>query len=46
MSMPRDVYHEIQMAKTKLNLRNVGNPSAMKREVVEAASQQLGDQAA
>lgn len=46
MSMPRDVYQQIQMAKTKLNLRNVGNPSGMKNEVVEAAGHQLGDQMA
>ena len=43
MSMPRDVYHEIQMAKTKLNLKNVGNPAGMQREVVEAAGHTLGD---
>jgi hypothetical protein len=46
MSMPKDVRHAIQTAKTRANVANMGNPNATKREVVEAAGQQLGSQAA
>jgi hypothetical protein len=46
MQMPKEDFDLIQMAKTKHNLRNMGNPGAMKAEVVEAAGQQFGDRAA
>ena len=46
MSMPKDWRAAIQMAKTRANIKNVGNPAAMKQEVVNAASQQMGDQLA
>lgn len=46
MSMPRTWRDRIQAAKTDANTRNMGNPSAMKAEVVSAAGDQLGDQAA
>ena len=46
MAMPRDWRREIQLAKTRENNRNMGNPNAMKQEIVAAAGDQLGDQAA
>lgn len=46
MSMPREDFDQIQMAKTRHNNRNMGNPNAQKREIVEAAGKQLGDEAA
>ena len=46
MSMPKDWRDKIQMAKTRENLKNMGDPTATKRELVEAASDKLGDQAA
>jgi hypothetical protein len=46
MAMPREWRDQIQLAKTRENLRNMGDPSAMKAEVVQAASDKLGDQAA
>ncbi len=46
MSMPKDWRRQIEFAKAKHNTRNFGNPSATKQEVVDAASAQLGDQAA
>lgn len=46
MSMPKDVRAAVQAAKTALNIRNMGNPNAMKNEVVEAAGRQIGAEAA
>ena len=46
MSMPKEWRQQIAIAKTRENNRNMGNPNATKREVVEAASHKLGDQAA
>lgn len=46
MSMPKAVVHARAAAKIEWNNRHMGNPAAMKSEVVEAASQRLGDQAA
>lgn len=46
MSMPKDWIIEIQKAKVRENTRNMGNPTGMKSEIVNAASQQLGDEAA
>ena len=46
MSMPSVEFEAIQMAKTRWNNRHMGNPNAMKQEVVEAAGQHLGDQGA
>ena len=46
MSMPRQWRDQIQMAKTRENLRNMGDPVATKNEIVAAASEKLGDQAA
>lgn len=46
MSMPKDVRAAIQAAKTQANIRHMGNPNATKRNIVEAAGQQIGSQAA
>jgi len=46
MSMPRDVRAQIQLAKTRANLDAVGRPNATKHAIVQAASEQLGDEAA
>lgn len=46
MSIPRSAYEAIEKAKAAYNLRNMGSASKTKNEVVEAAGQQLGDQAA
>lgn len=46
MQMPKDWRSQIAMAKTRENNRNMGNPNATKREVVEAAGKSMGDQAA
>ena len=46
MSMPKDWRRQIELAKAAHNVRNMGNPAAMKNEVVQAASAQLGDEAA
>ncbi len=46
MSMPKDVRIAIQAAKTRQNIASMGNPNATKAEVVEAAGQQLGSEAA
>ena len=46
MSMPKDWRRQIELAKARHNTKNLGNPVATKNEVVEAASSQLGDEAA
>ena len=46
MSMPRVWRDKIALAKTRENLKNMGDPAATKNEVVQAASDRLGDQAA
>lgn len=46
MSMPKVVRAAVMHAKTQQNIANMGNPNATKREVVEAAGQQLGSEAA
>lgn len=46
MSMPKVVRKAIQIEKTRHNVRNMGNPNATKREVVEAAGQAIGSEAA
>lgn len=46
MSMPKIVRKAIQDAKTRVNIANMGNPHAVKNEVVNAAGKQLGDEAA
>lgn len=46
MSMPRVWRDKIALAKTRENLKNMGDPTATKNEVVQAASDRLGDQAA
>lgn len=46
MSMPKQVRMLIQAAKTRQNLANMGNPNAVKNEVVQAAGQKLGSEAA
>jgi hypothetical protein len=46
MSMPREWRDKIALAKTRENLKNMGDPIATKNEVVQAASDRLGDQAA
>ena len=46
MSMPKEVRAAVQAAKVQQNIRNMGNPNAMKNEVVEAAGRQIGSEAA
>lgn len=46
MAMPKDWRDKIAMAKTRENLKNMGDPNRTKAEVVQAASDKLGDQAA
>lgn len=46
MCMPRDAYDQIQLAKTRHNIRNMGNPNATKNEILEAAGNKYGDEAA
>lgn len=46
MQIPKVVYAQIEKAKTQYNNRNMGSPMKTKNEVVEAAGQQLGDEAA
>lgn len=46
MSMPRVVRAAIQVEKTRVNNANMGNPNRIKSEVVNAAGQQIGDEAA
>jgi len=46
MSMPKIVRKAVQLAKVQHNQRHMGNPNAMKQEVVEAAGRALGSEAA
>lgn len=46
MSMPKDDRRAIEFAKARHNTKNMGNPVATKNEIVNAASSQLGDEAA
>lgn len=46
MWMLKSDYDDVQRAKAAFNTRNLGNPTAMKNEIVEAASRTLGDEAA
>lgn len=46
MSMPSQVRSMIQMAKTRDNLSRMGSPAKTKADIVNAASQKLGDEAA
>lgn len=46
MSMPKVVRQAVQIAKTRQNQANMGNPNATKAEVVSAAGKQLGSEAA
>lgn len=46
MAMPKTWRQKIAMAKTRENLKNMGDPVKTKNEVVQAASDKLGDQAA
>lgn len=46
MSMPRDVRHAIQVAKTRQNIAHMGNPNATRNDVINAAGKQLGSEAA
>jgi hypothetical protein len=46
MSMPKVVRAAVQAAKTEYNRRHMGNPNAMKKEVVEAAGRAIGSEAA
>lgn len=46
MSMPRVIRVAVQAAKTRHNLAAVGNPNKTKADVVNAAGQQLGSEAA
>lgn len=46
MAMPRDYREQIEIAKARHNARNMGDPQATKNEVVAAAGDRLGDEAA
>lgn len=46
MSMPRVWRDKIAIAKAKENMRNMGDPVATKNDIVAAAGDKLGDQAA
>lgn len=46
MCMPKEAMQQIQWAKTRENLKNMGNADAQKRELVDAAGKALGDDAA
>lgn len=46
LCMPRDAFDQIQMAKTRKNMERMGNSSRTKAEVVEAAANKYGDEAA
>ena len=46
MAMPKRYRDQIEVAKAKANARNMGDPVATKNEVVNAAGDRLGDQAA
>ena len=46
MSMPRVWRDKIALAKAKENMKNMGDPTATKNDVVAAAADRLGDQAA
>lgn len=46
MSMPKVVRQAIQTQKTLMNNANVGNPNRMKTEVLNAAGNQIGSEAA
>lgn len=46
MSMPQAAYAAIEKAKAAYNMRNMGSVSKTKNELLEAAGQQLGDEAA
>ncbi len=45
MSMPKEWRERIEYQKAKINSRDMGNPSAIRRDVIEAAGAQLGDEA-
>src|SRR5437867_3102074 len=46
MSQPSVVRQMVQQAKTRANIAQMGNPNATKRDIVNAAGQQLGAEAA
>jgi hypothetical protein len=46
MAMPKDAYDAIERAKAAYNIRNMGSMSKTKNEVIEAAGQKFGDEAA
>ncbi len=46
MCMPMIAYDQIAAAKSRENNRNIGNPAAMKAEIVNAAGNALGDESA
>lgn len=46
MAMPKDERDQIQMAKTRVNLANMGNPNRQKDEIANAAASHLGAEAA
>lgn len=46
MMMPKDVRQAIQIAKTRQNIANMGNPNAVKAEVVNAAGKAISSEAA
>ena len=46
MAMPRVYRRKIEIAKAKANMKNMGDPVATKNEIVGAASDRLGDEAA
>lgn len=46
MSMPKEVRAAVQLAKTRQNIATMGNPNAMKNDVVSAAGERFGDEGA
>lgn len=46
MAMPIEAYNAIEKAKSAYNMRNMGSMSKTKNEVIEAAGQKFGDEAA
>jgi len=43
MAMPKDDFHQIQMAKTKENIRRMGHPNAQRQEAIQAYAKQNPD---
>lgn len=46
MSMPKEVRQAVQAAKIRQNIATMGNPNAMKNDVVNATAERYGDEGA